>query len=103
MTCPVDRQPLTANQLKPASRILRNLLSRLNIKCDNASLGCTAVVKLDVLSNHCLECNFNPKKPIPCELGCGLVIPKDELKVSFLNFFYLILFLFFVLCMCLFN
>jgi len=81
LTCPIDRQPLTPSQLKPASRILRNLLSRLNIECDNASLGCTAVVKLDVLANHCLECDFNPKKQTPCELGCGLVIPKDEMKV----------------------
>lgn len=22
---------------------------------------------------------FNPKRPVPCEAGCGLVIPKDEL------------------------
>lgn len=28
------------------------------------------------------ECEFNPKRPVPCELGCGLVVPKDELKVS---------------------
>lgn len=22
---------------------------------------------------------YNPKRPMPCEAGCGLVIPKDEL------------------------
>ena len=27
------------------------------------------------------ECEYNPKKPVSCEDGCGLVIPKDELKV----------------------
>lgn len=26
------------------------------------------------------ECEHNPKRPLPCEQGCGLVIPKDELK-----------------------
>lgn len=26
------------------------------------------------------ECEFNPKKPVHCDQGCGLVIPKDELK-----------------------
>lgn len=32
------------------------------------------------LANHVEECEFNPKRPIPCDLGCGLVIPKDEIK-----------------------
>lgn len=79
-TCPVDRNPITPNQLKPVPRILRNLLSRLHIACDNKEYGCTAVVKLDMLPNHLNECEFNPKKPVHCELGCGLVVPKDELK-----------------------
>ncbi|ELT99533.1 hypothetical protein CAPTEDRAFT_128127 [Capitella teleta] len=79
-TCPVDRGAITPNQLKPVPRILRNLLSRLEISCDNVSFGCTAVLKLDVLVNHLQECEFNPKMPVHCELGCGLVVPKDELQ-----------------------
>ncbi|XP_063412847.1 E3 ubiquitin-protein ligase NRDP1-like [Mytilus trossulus] len=79
-TCPVDRNPITPNQLKPVPRILRNLLSRLQITCDNVGYGCTAVVKLDMLAAHLQECEHNPKKPVHCELGCGLVVPKDELK-----------------------
>jgi len=79
-TCPVDRNPITFNQLKPVPRILRNLLSRLVINCDNASFGCTQAIKLDVLSIHLLECEYNPKKPVHCEQGCGLIIPKDEIK-----------------------
>lgn len=54
-------QTVTSPQLKPAPRILRNLLARLNIECDNAPAGCTAIVKLDILPNHCVECDFNPK------------------------------------------
>lgn len=79
-TCPVDRNPITFNQLKPVPRILRNLLSRLVINCDNVTFGCTQTVKLDVLSTHLQECEYNPKKPVHCEQGCGLIIPKDELK-----------------------
>ncbi|KAL3854652.1 hypothetical protein ACJMK2_013912 [Sinanodonta woodiana] len=79
-TCPVDRNPITPNQLKPVPRILRNLLSRLQITCENAVYGCTAVIKLDMLAAHLSECEHNPKKPVHCELGCGLVVPKDELK-----------------------
>lgn len=40
--------------------------------------GCTQVLKLDALTNHLEECDFNPKRPLPCENGCGFVIPKDE-------------------------
>lgn len=66
--------------LKPVPRILRNLLARLHISCDNASYGCPAVVKLDMLNSHLEECEHNPKKPVVCEQGCGQIIPKDELK-----------------------
>ncbi|XP_075229631.1 E3 ubiquitin-protein ligase NRDP1 elgi [Lycorma delicatula] len=79
-TCPVDRQTITSAQLRPVPRILRNLLSRLCITCDNASYGCNANIKLDSLAAHLAECEHNPKRPIPCDQGCGLIIPMDELK-----------------------
>lgn len=83
--CPIDRQPVTYSELKPAPRILRNLLSRLNVICDNAQYGCKEIVKLEFLVSHSHECEFNPKRPIDCDKGCGLVIPKDELQVCFLS------------------
>lgn len=42
--------------------------------------GCTVVLKLDALALHLEECEHNPKRPLPCDQGCGLVIPKDEIK-----------------------
>lgn len=33
-TCPVDSRPLTADNLSEPNRVLRNLLNRLDIKCD---------------------------------------------------------------------
>ncbi|XP_076368626.1 E3 ubiquitin-protein ligase NRDP1-like [Tachypleus tridentatus] len=78
--CPVDRTPITTLQLKCVPRILRNLLSRLLISCDNSSFGCTAVVKLDRLASHLEGCEHNPRRPVQCEQGCGLVVPMDELK-----------------------
>ncbi|XP_013785483.1 E3 ubiquitin-protein ligase NRDP1-like [Limulus polyphemus] len=79
-TCPVDRTPITPLQLKSVPRILRNLLSRLLISCDNSTFGCAAVVKLDRLSSHLEGCEHNPRRPVQCEQGCGLVVPMDELK-----------------------
>ena len=77
-SCPVDRNVITAIQLKPVPRILKNLLSRLTIKCNNEEFGCNTWVKLDALNQHLSECEHNPKRPVHCELGCGLIIPLDE-------------------------
>jgi len=78
-TCPVDRRSITIAELKPVPRILKNLLSRLEIRCDNEEYGCTVVVKLDILTMHLKECDHNPKKPVGCTLGCGITVPKDEM------------------------
>jgi len=78
-TCPVDRRSISIAELKPVPRILKNLLYRLEIHCDNEEYGCTTVVKLDILSMHLKECEHNPKKPVACGLGCGLTVPKDEM------------------------
>jgi len=78
-TCPVDRRSISIAELKPVPRILKNLLSRLEIRCDNESYGCTTVVKLDILHMHLKECEHNPKKPVACTLGCGITVPKDEM------------------------
>ena len=48
-------------------------------RCDNEEFGCEVVVKLDILAMHLKECEHNPKKPVPCALGCGLTVPKDEM------------------------
>lgn len=79
-TCPVDRIPVSINELKPVPRITKNLLARLEIKCDNEEFGCQTVVKLDLLPMHLKECEHNPKKPVSCTQGCGLTVPKDEMR-----------------------
>ncbi|NXS85482.1 RNF41 ligase, partial [Erpornis zantholeuca] len=70
-TCPVDRSVVTVAHLRPVPRIMRNMLSKLQITCDNAVFGCTAVVRLDNLMAHLNDCEHNPKRPVTCEQGCG--------------------------------
>ncbi|PKU28252.1 hypothetical protein llap_21444 [Limosa lapponica baueri] len=70
-TCPVDRSVVTVAHLRPVPRIMRNMLSKLQITCDNAVFGCTAVVRLDNLMSHLNDCEHNPKRPVTCEQGCG--------------------------------
>ncbi|XP_017755208.1 PREDICTED: E3 ubiquitin-protein ligase NRDP1 isoform X2 [Eufriesea mexicana] len=79
-TCPLDRTPITSAQLRAVPRILRNLLARLCISCDNIMYGCQVIVKLDSLVSHLEQCEYNPKRPMLCEQGCSLIIPKNELK-----------------------
>ncbi|XP_042180510.1 E3 ubiquitin-protein ligase NRDP1 isoform X3 [Oncorhynchus tshawytscha] len=69
--CPVDRSVVTLAHLHPVPRIMRNMLSKLQITCDNAGFGCTAVLRLDQLQSHLRDCQHNPKRPFQCEQGCG--------------------------------
>nr|XP_046197997.1 E3 ubiquitin-protein ligase NRDP1-like isoform X1 [Oncorhynchus gorbuscha]XP_046198000.1 E3 ubiquitin-protein ligase NRDP1-like isoform X1 [Oncorhynchus gorbuscha]XP_046198005.1 E3 ubiquitin-protein ligase NRDP1-like isoform X1 [Oncorhynchus gorbuscha]XP_046198006.1 E3 ubiquitin-protein ligase NRDP1-like isoform X1 [Oncorhynchus gorbuscha] len=78
--CPVDRSVVTLAHLRPVPRIMRNMLSKLQITCDNAGFGCTAVLRLDQLQSHLRDCQHNPKRPFQCEQGCGLEMPKDEVS-----------------------
>ncbi len=53
----------------------------LDISCENE--GCTAIIKLDVLVNHLIDCEYSPKKLIQCDNGCGMTILKDDQPVKF--------------------
>ncbi|KAJ8390503.1 hypothetical protein AAFF_G00103000 [Aldrovandia affinis] len=77
--CPVDRTVVTLAHLRPVPRIMRNMLSKLQITCENAVFGCKAVLRLDQLQSHLKDCEHNPKRPVMCGEGCGLEMPKDEL------------------------
>jgi len=51
------------------------------VRCDYTDYGCQTVTRLEFLNSHKLECEFNPRKPVICELGCQLAVSKDQLKV----------------------
>jgi len=77
-TCPLDRTALEFSQMKSVPRILKNLLGKLRIKCENNSHGCSEIIRLDNLVDHVLNCEFNPKRPVRCE-ECHISCPKNEL------------------------
>jgi len=79
-TCPVDRGPMDIKDLTNVPRILKNLLSKLSVRCDHVEYGCHMVVRLEHLNAHSKDCEFNPKRPIVCSLGCNVAITKLELK-----------------------
>ena len=53
-------------------------LCRLTLSCSNQTHGCSASLTLERLAAHLLECNFNPKRPITCQSGCGITILFEE-------------------------
>uniref|UniRef100_A0A1A9WZR6 E3 ubiquitin-protein ligase NRDP1 n=1 Tax=Glossina brevipalpis TaxID=37001 RepID=A0A1A9WZR6_9MUSC len=61
-SCPLDTNSLTVANLRPASRIMKRLLSRLSITCNNAGRGCTLILRLDALNSHLEECEHNPER-----------------------------------------
>uniref|UniRef100_S4R997 RING-type E3 ubiquitin transferase n=1 Tax=Petromyzon marinus TaxID=7757 RepID=S4R997_PETMA len=80
-TCPVDRSVVTPAHLKPVPRIMRNMLSKLTIRCENAPSGCTAMLRLDLLASHAVRSSRAAgKQSAAAGQGCGLIVPKDEMN-----------------------
>ncbi|CAG2163935.1 unnamed protein product [Oppiella nova] len=79
-TCPIDRLYITSRNLKAAPRVVRNLLGKLEIRCDFATDGCQTIVALEALDKHVNDCYYNPKKRIACMKGCDKWMTREELK-----------------------
>jgi len=80
ITCPVDRQPMEAEQLKPLPRLVLNMLAKLMVSCAFTEHGCSSFMRLETLQEHVSSCDFNPKTPELCPAGCGLMVARDELE-----------------------
>ncbi|XP_029948023.1 E3 ubiquitin-protein ligase PDZRN3-B isoform X1 [Salarias fasciatus] len=105
-SCPVKCQRISTKELNHVLP-LKNLILKLEIKCDNHARGCDAVVRLQRLAEHAEMCAFSPAKcrnrgcdavlnlrdvdahmretcehrPAgTCEGGCGLTLTHRELK-----------------------
>uniref|UniRef100_A0A8C4IGN9 PDZ domain containing ring finger 3 n=1 Tax=Dicentrarchus labrax TaxID=13489 RepID=A0A8C4IGN9_DICLA len=107
-SCPVKCQRISAKELNHVLP-LKNLILKLEIKCDNHARGCDAVVKLQHLAEHAEMCEYSPAKcrnkgcsevltlrdmdahmretcdyrPVGmCESGCGLMLTHKEQKLN---------------------
>ena len=73
--CPTCIEPLTIQTLRPA-RFVKDLISQLNIRCDNADRGCAEMVKLEVLEGHVATCEFSA---VQCSNdGCEVIINRRD-------------------------
>ncbi|XP_029358191.1 E3 ubiquitin-protein ligase PDZRN3-B isoform X3 [Echeneis naucrates] len=107
-SCPVKCQRISTKELNHVLP-LKNLILKLEIKCDNYARGCDAVVKLQHLAEHAEMCDFSPAKCRNrgcnevlnlrdmdahmretcdyrtvgiCEGGCGLMLTHKEQRVN---------------------
>lgn len=55
--CPIDKRPLTENDLFADSCIEREIL-HLKVKCPHASLGCNNQVELRYIEDHIHACIY---------------------------------------------
>uniref|UniRef100_A0A3Q2W2T1 RING-type domain-containing protein n=1 Tax=Haplochromis burtoni TaxID=8153 RepID=A0A3Q2W2T1_HAPBU len=70
-SCPVKCQRISTKELNHVLP-LKNLILKLEIKCDNHTRGCDAVVKLQHLAEHAEMCDYSPAK---CRnRGCSEVL-----------------------------
>ncbi|KAJ6640026.1 E3 ubiquitin-protein ligase NRDP1 [Pseudolycoriella hygida] len=76
--CPVDRQLLRPDDLKPTPRYFRNLLDKLEIRCKFESLGCEMIVPLERLQDHLANCKHKPDAIVDCDKGCNLAVTRRE-------------------------
>ena len=76
--CPTCREPLTVDTLKPASRIVKDYISELNIHCDFHPRGCPEMVQVGHLKRHVESCGFSP---VQCSNdGCNVLLnARDKL------------------------
>ena len=76
--CPLDKKPLFKKDLVAVSIPFRNLLNRLDIKCDFEPSGCANVCQMHHLPSHVKVCPFNPDGEMICEQGCELTFMRRD-------------------------
>lgn len=76
--CPLDKKQLYKKDLVPVSIPFRNLLNRLDIKCDFEPAGCTNVCQMHHLPAHVKVCPFNPDGEMVCQQGCDLTFLRRD-------------------------
>ena len=76
--CPTCLEHLSVDTLKEASRIVKNYLSELNIRCDFYPRGCPEIVQIGDLKRHVRSCGFSP---VQCSNdGCNILVnARDKL------------------------
>lgn len=77
-SCPHCRAPVHKRDLQGVVPLLKSIISKQRIFCDNKEKGCDEVVALDMLQSHVSVCNYGVTA-CPND-GCMLKILRKDLK-----------------------
>ncbi|CAG2165140.1 unnamed protein product [Oppiella nova] len=80
-SCPIDRQEISDESLRPPQRSFKNLIQSLLISCDFVANGCQEWIKIDELPAHTSACNYNPVimvQEIECPANCGAIVRRCD-------------------------
>ncbi|CAB4000001.1 RING finger 151-like [Paramuricea clavata] len=74
--CPTCLEHLSVDTLRPASRIVNDYISELNIHCDFYTRGCPEMVQVENLKRHVASCGFSP---VQCSNdGCNVLVNASD-------------------------
>lgn len=77
-SCPHCRAPVHKKDLKSVVPLLKNIISKQKIYCDNKAEGCPEIVPLERLASHAAVCQY---KVVPClNDGCAVKVCRQDLK-----------------------
>ncbi|XP_074595932.1 E3 ubiquitin-protein ligase NRDP1-like isoform X2 [Brevipalpus obovatus] len=71
--CPLSQEIIGWFELKPVSRIVRNLLANLSVNCKFRENGCSKSIRYDQLDEHERDCEYQL-----CSKGCGAVLMNQS-------------------------
>ena len=75
-TCPSCRSAVRRRDLRPVVLMLKNIISKQRMYCDNKAKGCEEIVELEQLTGHVANCKFSE---ITCENeGCNVFVLRKD-------------------------
>ncbi|KAJ7217901.1 hypothetical protein GGX14DRAFT_517238 [Mycena pura] len=75
--CPVDRSPLSVDDLQPANPIIRSLVDELIVECIHRPSGCPHTCQRQILTTHVADAC--PYSPVSCPKGeCDQTLVRKD-------------------------
>ncbi|KAI6110574.1 hypothetical protein EDD16DRAFT_1836451 [Pisolithus croceorrhizus] len=75
--CPIDRLPLSVEDLSPANPIVKHLVDELLVECPQRIAGCTHTCQRQLLASHLKDACLYATVPCP-EDGCDLLVLRKD-------------------------
>jgi hypothetical protein len=85
--CPIDRIPITMDQIRSADPIVRDIVNELRVKCPNHTQGCQVILSRQDVQHHLRTSCSITTEPCPNQ-GCQERGEASEMQRHQLNCVY---------------